>query len=110
MHEKEHSRKPLALLGFYLRGHERTLFGALLFALVSSNLLMIDPLILRHVLDQYVLRRSDFSPNGFLLRVHFLAVADSCGSVAWVGSSRFSDPVRLQPGPSESAIRFTAMA
>jgi len=38
MHEKEHSRKPLALLGFYLRGHERTLFGALLFALVMSNL------------------------------------------------------------------------
>lgn len=85
MHETEQSRKPLALLGFYLRGHERTLFGALLFALISQIFLMMDPLILRHVLDQYVLRRSDFSPHGFLLRVIFwLSLILVAALIAWV--------------------------
>ncbi|MBB5059622.1 ATP-binding cassette subfamily B protein [Granulicella aggregans] len=85
MHETEQSRKPLALLGFYLRGHERALFGALLFALVSQIFLMIDPLILRHVLDHYVLRRSDFSPQGFLLRVIFwLTLILAAALIAWI--------------------------
>jgi ATP-binding cassette subfamily B protein len=85
MHETEQSRKPLALLGFYLRGHERTLFGALLFALLNQIFLMIDPLILRHVLDQYVMRRSDFSPHGFLLGVIFwMSLILAAALIAWV--------------------------
>ena len=85
MHETEQSRKPLALLGFYLRGHERTLFGALLFALVNQIFLMIDPLILRHVLDQYVMRRDDFSPHGFLLGVIFwMSLILVAALIAWV--------------------------
>ena len=85
MNEINEPRSPLALLASYLRGHRRTLLGALGFAFVNQVFLMMDPLILRHVLDHYVMRRSQWPAQEFLFRVIFwLTLILGAALIAWI--------------------------
>jgi ATP-binding cassette subfamily B protein len=56
------------LLG-YLRGYWRLVALALLLAAVNQSLQMVDPLLVRHLLDRYALRVHEYTPQQFLAGV-----------------------------------------
>jgi ATP-binding cassette subfamily B protein len=59
----------MRLLLSYLRRHSLSVASTLVLALVGQALVMVDPIILRHLIDTYALHYSEHSPVEFVTRV-----------------------------------------
>lgn len=80
----QYPRDPLPLLLHYLDGNWSTLSIALALALINQIFLMVDPLILRRVLDKYVVQGSHGSTWNFLLSVGpWLILILAAALIAW---------------------------
>ena len=65
----------MKLLAAYLRGHWRLVSLALVLAAINQIFSLLDPLIFRHVIDQYATRFQDYSTGEFFRGVSLLLAA-----------------------------------
>lgn len=62
----------MKILLTYLRQHKKLCFAVLLLALVNQTFSLLDPLIFRHIIDDYATKFDSYTLNEFLRGVSFL--------------------------------------
>src|SRR6187397_3539599 len=65
----------MKLLYSYLRDHRKMVLGILVLASINQIFSLLDPLIFRHVIDEYATRFSEYSTGQFVRGVSLLLAA-----------------------------------